>query len=127
MRRHYLEMTVQSYHFDAVISQSLDHGVDFIREQHEVAGDGCFAAAGRLEVNGLRNSHRRRNLHFIVHDLVGARNGELIDSAVYFSTLPHYLIDLLGINSEILSRSSGGGRGKRRLAQGERIMDGLGD
>src|SRR5207244_2261140 len=98
-----------------------DHWVDFTGEQHEVAGNGRFAAACRLKVNGLRNSHRRRNLHVVVHDLIGAWNGELIDDAVYFSTLAHDLIDLLRINSEVLIRSSGGGRGKRSLTQGERI------
>src|SRR5947209_15832691 len=117
MRRLYQHVAVQGRHFDAVISQRLDHWVDLTGEQHEVAGNRCFASACRLKVNGLRNSHRRWNLHFIVHDLVGAWNGELIDPAVYFSTLAHDLIDLLRINSEVLIRSSGGGRSKRSLTQ----------
>src|SRR6266436_4825843 len=128
MRRLYQHVTVQGRHFDAVISQRLDHWVDFAGEQHEVAGNGCLASACGLEVNRLRNSHRRRNLHCTIHDLVSAWNGELIDDTVYFSTLAHDLIYLLRINSEILiRRSSGGGRSKRSLAQRERVMDGLGD
>src|SRR5258708_11914818 len=127
VRRLNQHVTVQGRHFNAVVSQRLDHRVDFTGEQHEVAGYGCFATACRLEVNGLRNSHRRWNLHFTVHDLVSALNGELIDPTVYFSTLAHDLIDLLRINSEVLSRSSGGWRGKRRLTQRECIMNCLGD
>src|SRR6266511_5644300 len=127
VRRLYQHVTVQGRHFDAVVSQRFDHRVDFTGEQYEVAGDGCFASACRLEVNSLRNSHRRRNLHFIVHDLVGAWNGELINPAVYFSTLAHDLIDLLRINSAVLIRSSGGGRSKWGLAQRERIVNGFGD
>src|SRR6266545_2156899 len=127
MRRLYQHVTVQGRHFDAVVSQRFDHGVNLTGEQHEVAGNGCLASASRLEVNRLRNSHRRRNLHFIVHDLVGAWNGELIDPAVYFATLAYDLIDLLRINSEVLIRSSGGGRSKWGLAQRERIVNGFGD
>src|SRR5207248_3915382 len=93
----------------------------------KVAGDGRFASAGGLEVNRLPNSHRRWYLHVVIHDLIGAWNGELIDDAVYFSTLAHDLIDLLRINSKVLSRRSGGGRSKRSLTQQERLMDGLGE
>src|SRR5258706_269290 len=125
--RLFQHVTVQSRHFDAVISQRFDHRVDFTSEQHKVSRYGGLASACGLEVNRLRNSHRRRNLHFIVNDLVGAWNGELIDDAVYFSTLAHDLIDLLRIDSEVLSRSSGGRRSKRRFAQRERVMNGLGD
>src|SRR5207249_12142264 len=107
--------------------ESIDPRLDFTREQHEVAGDRCLASACGLEVNRLRNSHRRWNLHFIVHDLVSAWNGELIDPAVYFSTLAHDLIYLLRINSDVLIRRSGGGRSKRSLTQCKRIMNGLGD
>src|SRR5258707_3983364 len=125
--RLYQHVTVQSRHFDAVVSQRFDHRVDFTSEQHKVSRYGGLASACGLEVNRLRNSHRRRNLHFIVNDLVGAWNGELIDDAVYFSTLAHDLIDLLRINSEVLSRSSGRRRSKRSLTQRERIMNCLGD
>src|SRR5438094_9195708 len=75
----------------------------------------------------MRNSHRRWYLHVVVNDLIGAWNGELIDDAVYFSTLAHDLIDLLRINSDVLIRRSGAGRSERSLAQRERVMDGLGD
>src|SRR5207302_3661884 len=93
----------QGRHFDAVVSQRLDHWVDFTGEQHEVASNRSLASTCRLEVNSLRNSHCRRNLHLVVHDFVGAWNGELIDPAVYFSTLAHDLIDLLRINSDVLT------------------------
>src|SRR5207237_7533316 len=69
----------------------------------------------------------RRNLHVVVHDLVGAWNGELIDSAVYLSTLAHDLIDLLSINAEFLIWSSSGGRSERRFTQRERIMNRFSD
>src|SRR6266446_1188297 len=127
MRRLYQHVTVQGRHFYAVISQRLDHWVDFTGKQHEVARNSCFASACRLEVNSLSNSHRRWYLHVTVHDLVGAWNGELIDPAVYFSTLAHDLIDQLRINAKVLSWCSSGRRRKRSLAQGECIVDGLGD
>src|SRR5258706_68888 len=127
VRHFHQHVTVQGRHFNAVVSQSFDHRVDFTGEQHKVSRYGCIASACGLEVNGLCNSHHRRNFHFTVHDLVGAWNGELIDSTVYFSTLAHDLIDLLRINSEVLIRSSSGRRSKRSLTQGERIMNGLGD
>src|SRR5258707_6687742 len=57
MRCVYQHVTVQSCDFDAVVSQRLDHGVDLAGDQNEVPGDGCFASAGRLEVDRLRNAH----------------------------------------------------------------------
>src|SRR5437762_10140751 len=125
--RFYQHVAVQGRHFDTVVSQCFDHRVDLTGEQHEVAGDGCLVSTCRLEVNGLSNSHRRWNLHFIVHDLVGAWNGELIDPAIYFSTLAHDLIDLLRINAEFLIWSCSGGRSERRFTQRERIMNRFSD
>src|SRR5437660_1043704 len=45
-------VAVDRRHLDAVRAQRLDHGIDLISRQHEVAGDGGLAAAGGLEVDG---------------------------------------------------------------------------
>jgi len=65
---------------------------------------------------------------FIVHDFVGAWNGELIDDAVYFSTLAHDLIDLFRVNAKVLELAQ-----QRRAQQmgsllnRERVMNCFGD
>ena len=50
---------------DAIGAQRPDHRIDFVARQYEVAGDRRLAAAGRLEVDGLRHPHRadRSDLH----------------------------------------------------------------
>src|SRR6516162_7630312 len=47
-------VTVDCRHFDAICKKRLDYRVDLITRQHKIASDRRFAAAGRLEIDGLR-------------------------------------------------------------------------
>src|SRR5260370_20071470 len=120
-------MAVYRSHLYAIVSQCADHRVHFAGNQNKVSGDRRFAPTGRLKVDGMSDTHRWRNLHFILHDLFRAGNAELIDAAVDLSTLAYDLIDLLGVNSQVLTLIASRGRSERRLAERERIMNRFGD
>src|SRR6202051_3490324 len=75
-------MTVQGGHFNAVITQRLQHRVDFLAEQHEVTCDGGLAAAGGLEVNCNCRTHRRWNRHAVFGNGFGTGDAELIPPTV---------------------------------------------
>src|SRR6266487_2780078 len=126
-RRFDEHVAVHSSYLDAIVAQRANHRVDLAGDQNKVSGDGGFASACRLKIDGMGYAHRRRHFHVVVHDLFSTRNAELIDAAVYFSTLSHDLVELLRIDSQILSLIASSGRGERSLAERERIMNSLGD
>src|SRR3954469_19775450 len=53
-------VAVHRRHLNAVFAERLDHRVDLVARQHEVAGDGGLAAAGRLEADGRGHTRRAR-------------------------------------------------------------------
>ena len=89
------------------VAQRLDHRIDLVAGQHEVAGDGGLAAAGRLEVDRGRDAHRagRRDLHPVLGDRVAARHAELIDAAI---GLPFDADDLVELGGVEIDRGRGG-------------------
>src|ERR1043165_6817248 len=81
---------------DAVLAQHLDHRIDFLAGQHEVAGDRRLAAAGRLEIDCRRNAGRtgRGELGAAFSDRIAPRDAELIDAAVGRTLRADDLIEL---------------------------------
>ena len=77
-----------------------DHRVHLVAGQHEIAGDGRFAAAGRLETDrGIATpiGPAGRQLHAVFGDRIPARHGQLIDAAVGLSLDADDLVDLRGV------------------------------
>src|SRR5258707_7501618 len=74
-------------------------------KQNKVTRDRCFASARWLEVDGRSSTHRGRNLHRPVGDLLQTRNGELQDPSIYFSGIAESLLDLTGVEVDGLLRS----------------------
>ena len=68
-------VAVQRRHLDAVLAQRLDHRVDLIRRQHEVAGDRRLAAAGRLEVDAVATPIGPAGVSCMPLSLIGSRRG----------------------------------------------------
>src|SRR5215216_389162 len=108
-------------HFDATLSERFDNRIDFSSNQHEVAGNGGLAAAGRLEVDCRRYSHRtgRSNLHSILIHRIAPRYAELVDTTVCLSLRANDLIELGGIevNGRRRRWSRRGGKGSLAFAQ----------
>ncbi len=103
-------MTVYRGHFYVIRAQLANDRVHLISGQHEVAGDGGLAAAGRLEVD--RDGYPQRSdgthLHSTLGDRVAARNGKLIDAAVSLALGIDDLVELRRI--EIHRRRGSGSR-----------------
>src|SRR6516162_9554533 len=51
-------MAVDRGYLDAVRAQRLDHRIDLVSGEHEIAGDGGLAAAGGLEIDACGHAHR---------------------------------------------------------------------
>src|SRR5580704_17678802 len=51
-------VAVKRRHLDAVRAQGLDHRIDFLAGQHEIAGYRGLATTGRLKAYGGRNAER---------------------------------------------------------------------
>src|SRR6267378_5925832 len=60
-------VTVQRRHLDSAFAQRLEHGVDLLRDEHEVPGDRRLAAPGGLEVDDDARTHADGNRHSIFH------------------------------------------------------------
>src|SRR5215208_2823281 len=89
-------VTVDCRHLDAVLSESLDNRIHFVSYQYEVTGNGGLAAAGRLEVNRRRYSHRagRSNLHSVLGYRIAPRHPKLINASVSLPLGADDLIEL---------------------------------
>src|SRR5713226_2004335 len=93
-------VTMQRRDFDPALAQGLEHGVDLPCDEHEVSGDRCLAAAGRLEVDDDARTHADGNRHpallygFVPGDV------ELIDAAIDRTLCAKRLIDCGGVDVE---------------------------
>jgi hypothetical protein len=111
-------VAVDRRHLDAVLPQRLDHRVHLFPCQHEVAGDGGLAAAGRLEADGRCHTGGSggRELHSVLGDRIAARHRELIDAAIGLPLDADDLIELGGVEIDRRRRGRGRRRCQRRLA-----------
>src|SRR6266446_2959996 len=77
--------------------------------QNKISRDSGLAATGRLETDGIRDTHRsdRTYLHSILRHRIAARHCKLIDAAVRLPFDANDLIELRGV--EIDRRWSGCG------------------
>ena len=114
-------MAVKRSDLDAVLPQRPQHRIDFLPEQHKVAGDRSFTAARRLKVDCDRRAHGRRNRHAAFRDVLRTRHAKLVDAAVRRAFDAQRLLDARGVQIE---RRGGccGGLSERRFAQRERIV-----
>src|SRR5689334_25413056 len=74
-------MIVDRRNLDPMVAQRLQDRVYFLRDQHKIAGDRRLATAGRLKIDRISRTHRRRNIHIAVFDRFRARDAELINTA----------------------------------------------
>src|SRR5262249_27017488 len=77
---------------NAVGEQGTDRRIALLAGGDETAGDRRLAAAGGLEVDGVRRSHGAGHRHSAIGDRVLARYTELIDPAVDLALRSHDLI-----------------------------------
>src|SRR5215470_19374108 len=109
-------VAVDGGNFDAVLAKCLNQRIDFLASDHEITGNGGLAAASRLEVNGIRRTHRRWYCHACFGDRIAPRNTELQDAAVHRPFTTQNLLDLRAVNFERRGWAGGGSRcGERRL------------
>src|SRR5262249_27115116 len=118
-------VAVQRRHLDAVRPQRLDYGIDLIAGENEVASDGGFAAAGRLEVDRDRNPHGtdRRELHAAFADGIASRYVEGVNAAIVLTLDADDLVELSRVE---IDRRRGTRRDSDRqwgLALGKRTAD----
>src|SRR5262245_11110834 len=78
-------MGVYGRYLDAAFAQSADHRVHLLGRDHEVAGDRCLAATGRLEVDYGSCSHGGWNRRAALGDRVLPWHRELVDAAIDLS------------------------------------------
>src|SRR5207248_6377936 len=74
-------MVVNRGDLDAVVAQRLHYGVDFLRNQYEVARDCGLASPGGLKVDGVRRTHCLMHIHPAMLDLLRTRDTDLVDAA----------------------------------------------
>src|SRR5260370_34771581 len=99
-------VTMDRGDLDVTRPQGADQRVDLVGRHHELAGDRRLALAGRLEIDGIRRSHRCRNIHSALGDRVAARHAELIDPAGGFALDPQDLVELRGRKIDEIDRKS---------------------
>src|SRR6185312_7350570 len=75
-------VTVERGHFDTMLTQGPQNRIDLTADHYEIAGDGCLATAGRLEIDGCSSSHGRRHGHTALGDCLDARHADLINTSV---------------------------------------------
>src|SRR5215471_15907806 len=76
-------VAVDRRHLDAIRAQRVDHWIDLVCGQHEVAGDGGLAAAGGLEADpsGHARGPGGGKLRSALAHRIAPRHAELIDAA----------------------------------------------
>src|SRR5262249_11032286 len=93
------QVAVDRRPLDAVRAPRLDHWIDLVSRQHEVAGDGGLAAAGGLEAD--RRGHARgpggSKLRSALVHRVAPRHAELIHAAIGLTLDADDLIELGGV------------------------------
>jgi hypothetical protein len=65
----------------------LNHRIDFTADEYKIAGDGCSAAAGWLEVDARGESHGIGYFHASFSDGFASGHADLKNSAIYFSLM----------------------------------------
>lgn len=88
--------------------------------------------ASRLKVNCLSHADRRRgdyglSLHGNIGNLVRPRNAVLVNVTVRPAVLCHDPIDLLGVDTDVLTRGGAVKAAKGCLAKTQRIMNRFGE
>src|SRR5258708_3518804 len=111
-RLFFQHVAVNGRNLNALLTQRLDHRIDFAAQQNEISGDGGLAPAGRLKVHGRPQAHGAGNRHAGVRYLFGPGNSYLIDASVGFAFSSERRVD--GGRIEIESRRSGRCRRRRR-------------
>src|SRR5882762_1774877 len=67
-------VAVHRRHLDAIVAQCANDRVDLAGDQNKISSNSRFTSTRRLEIDSMRNTHRRRDLHVVVHDLFSTRN-----------------------------------------------------
>ena len=115
--------------FDSVRAQGFNDRIHFLPDQYEVARDRNLTRARRLEVDGIRRSHRFGDLHTAILDRLRAGNTKLIDATVHLALVAQGLVDRRGVEIDRRGRRRGISRSgsKRRLALRERCVQRSGE
>src|SRR5689334_11007148 len=87
---------MDSRDFDASRPQLLDHRIDLLAGQDEVAGDRSFSTSRRLEVDSGRDASwtRRRQLHTTFTDGIASWDAKCVDAAIVCALCADDLIEL---------------------------------
>src|SRR5258708_344404 len=76
----------------------MNYRIDLGRQQDKITRDRRASAASRLAVDRRCDSHRRRDLHLTIDNLLSPSNAELIDAVVVFTWSAQNLFDAMEID-----------------------------
>src|SRR6202140_64681 len=91
---------MQGCHCDSVLPQRFDDRIDLSSKQYEIPSDRRLAVTCRLEVQGCRYAHGRRNGHTRVGNCLGPRHRDLKDSTINLPGVSENLLDLLLVETK---------------------------